>query len=47
MEVTNILETKAYEITGEDKVPVIRNWLGWEDLQLKKTFTNEEHENAK
>ena len=32
--VTNILETKVYEITEEEKVPVIKNWLDQEDLQL-------------
>ena len=28
MEVTNILETRAYKFTVEEKVPVIKNWLG-------------------
>ena len=44
MEVTNILETKAYELTNEEKVQVIQNWLDQEDLQLIKTFTHEEKE---
>ena len=40
----SILETKAYKIIDEEKVPVIKDWLGWERLQLIKTFTNEEKE---
>ena len=32
MEVMNILEIKAYELTDEEKVPVIKNWLGREGL---------------
>ena len=28
MEVTNILETKAYKITKQLKVLLIKNWLG-------------------
>ena len=42
MEFTNILETKAYELTDKEKVPIIRDWLGRESMQLIKTFTNEE-----
>ena len=34
MEVTNILETKAYKFTHEEKITVIKNWLGQEDLKL-------------
>ena len=41
MEVTNILQMKMYELTEEEKVPIIKNWLGREGLQLIKTFTNE------
>ena len=33
MEVTNILESKAYELS-RTKVPLIKNWLDWEGLQL-------------
>ena len=44
MDVTNILETKAYEPTVKEKHPVFKNWLGREALQLMKTFTNEEKE---
>ena len=36
IEVTNIFDTKAYELTDEKKVPVMKNWLGREGLQLKK-----------
>ena len=39
MEVTNILETKAYELTDKEKAPLIKKGLGREDLQLLKTFT--------
>ena len=42
MEVSNILECKAYALSEEEKVPVIKNWLGWEGLQLIQTFTQEE-----
>ena len=44
MQVTNIPETKAYELTEEEKVPVIKNWLGWKGLQLLQTSTHEEKE---
>ena len=40
MEVNNILETKAYEMTDEEKVSVIINLLGQEGLQLIQTFTH-------
>ena len=45
MEVLNVLETKAYELSEEEIVPVIKNWLGWKDLQLitlspKKKYRN-------
>ena len=39
VEVTNILETKAYEICGEEKGPVIKIWPGQEGLLLIETFT--------
>ena len=42
MELINILETKVYKLTEEEKVPVIKHWLSWEDLQLIQTFTNKE-----
>ena len=44
VEVTNILKMKAYQLTNEEKVPVIRNWLGQEVLQVTKTFTHKEKE---
>ena len=43
----NTLETKSYELTEEEKVLVIKNWLGSEGLPLIKTFTNEEKEKCK
>ena len=46
MKVTNISRMKAYELTDEVKVPVIKNRLGMEGLQLIKTYMNEENENA-
>ena len=42
----NILETKAYELSEEDKVPGIKNCVGQEDLQLIQTFTHEEKEKS-
>ena len=39
-EVTYMLQTKTYEYNEEDKVPVIRNWLGREGLQLLQTNPN-------
>ena len=45
--VTNILETKVYELTDEEKVPVIKNHLGQESLQLIKTFRMKRKKNAK
>ena len=39
MEITDILEMKAYELTIEEKVPVIKHWLRQDGLQLIKTFT--------
>ena len=50
MEVTNILETRAYGLTDDEKVPVIKNWLCWEGLQLIRAFIhegNEKHRTAK
>ena len=46
MEVTNILQMKTYEFTKEEKVPIIKDWLSREDLQLKK-ITNPEKEKCK
>ena len=47
MKVMNILETKAYELTDKERVPVIKRLLGQESLQLMKTFMNEEKEEYK
>ena len=44
MIVTNIFQTKAYHITDEEKVPVIKNWLGMDGLQLIKTLKGAEKE---
>ena len=34
MEVTNTSETKTYELNEEEKVPIIKKWLGREGMQL-------------
>ena len=47
MEVTDILGTRTYELTDENKVLVIKNWLGLEGLELIKPLIHEEKENAK
>ena len=47
MEVTNILETKAYELNDEEKVILIKNWIGLESQQLLKRLTYEEKEKSK
>ena len=39
MEIANVLQTKMCKITEEEKVPVIKNWVVREGLQLKQTFT--------
>ena len=46
LEVTSVLDTRAYEI-NDDRIPVIKNYLGWEGLLLIVTFTQEEKENVK
>ena len=38
MKVTKILQTKTYELTEEEKVPIIKNWLDREHSQLKTSF---------
>ena len=38
MEVSNILEIEVYELSEEGKVPLIKNWLGWEVLQLTHAY---------
>ena len=47
LQMTNILETRAYEITDEEKVSVIKNWLGWEGLLFIEMFMQEEKEKPK
>ena len=47
IEVMNSLKTKTYELTGEEKLLAINNWLGRQGLQLIRTFTNEEKEKCK
>ena len=37
-EVMNILETIAYEINDKERITVIMNCLGWEELLLMETF---------
>ena len=44
MEISTILETKAYELSEEEKDPVIKNWFVQEGLQLIQMFTQEEKE---
>ena len=39
MELFNILQSNVYELSEEEKVPVIKYWLGQEGLQLIQTFT--------
>ena len=40
MEVTNILQTRAYELNDVERVPIIKGWLGRERLQFIQIFTN-------
>ena len=47
MEVTNKLQINTYELTEEEKVPIMKNWLGREGPQLVKTFMNTEKEECK
>ena len=47
MEVANILQAKAYDLNHEEKVPIIKNWLGREGLQFIHTLTNAEKETCK
>ena len=47
IEMSNIQQTKVYEISEEKNVPVIKNLFGWEGLQLKKMFTQEEKEKCR
>ena len=47
VEVTNILKTKAYEISDEERIPVIKNQISWEGLLPMEIFTQEENEKCK
>ena len=47
LEVINILEIRAYEINNEERIPGIKNWLGWEGLLLMETLTQEEKEKCR
>ena len=47
LEVMNILETRAYEINNEERMPVIRDWLGLKGMLLTETFTQEKKEKCK
>ena len=47
LEVTNTLEARVYQIIDEERVLVIKNWLGQEGLLLMETFKLEEKEKCK
>ena len=47
LEAMNILETRAHKINDEDRISVIKNWLGLEGLLLMETFMQEEKEKCK
>ena len=47
LEVMILLETRAYETNDEERIPVIKIWLGWEGLLLMETSTQEEKKNEK
>ena len=47
MKATSILQMKIYELTEEEKVPLIKNCLGREDLQLINAFMNPKKETCK
>ena len=44
MKVMNIFWTKTYKLTWKEKVPIIKNWLGREGLEIIETFTNSRKE---
>ena len=47
MEATNMFQTKHYEISDTEKVPIIiQNWLGVEDLQFIQTLMGTEKKHA-
>ena len=45
-EVVNVLHAKVYDLNDE-KVHIIKNWLGWEGLQFTQTVTNAEKDTCK
>ena len=47
LKVRNILQPKAYEISNEEDVPVIKNWLGEESLFTIKSFKQDERRHLK
>ena len=47
MEVMNILEMRHFELTDEEKIPIIKNWQGQEGLLLIKTFSHKEKEKCR
>ena len=47
LKATNILQTRAYDISDEEKVLVIKNWLDQEDLLSIETSKQEEKEKWK
>ena len=47
MEVVNVLQGKACDHNNEEKVSIIKNWLGREDLQFIQTLTKAEKEACK
>ena len=44
MEINNIFLTYSYKISDAEKVPIIKNWLGREDLYFTQTLTKPEQE---
>ena len=47
MEVSNVLQAKAYDPDDEEEVPIIKNWLCREELQFIQTLTIAEKEACK
>ena len=47
MEVGNMPQVKAYDLSEQEKVPIIKNWLGKEGRQFIQSLTNIEKEACK
>ena len=47
MKVKNIFMTKSYDISDNEGVPIIMNWLGCEGLHFIQTLANEELDTCK